>query len=72
MEILKEAAVDKNGAESEMAGMKAEIVSLTDKIQSPIDRNARLAQDQAEYEACYQELMERYEEKKVLRTGRTD
>ena len=63
MEILKTTVADINGPESELAGVEAEINMLAEKVQALIDENARVAQNQIEYEGRYKELMGRYEER---------
>ena len=72
MEILRSTAADVAGPESEMVGIEAEIDSLSERLQLLIAENARIAQDQSDYEKRYRELMERYEERKRRHTELTE
>ena len=72
MEILRSTAADVAGPESELVGIEAEIDSLSERLQLLIAENARIAQDQSDYEKRYRELMERYEERKRRHTELTE
>ena len=72
MEILRSTAADVAGPESDLVGLEAEIDSLSERLQLLIAENARIAQDQSDYEKRYRELMERYEERKRRHTELTE
>ena len=60
-ELIKDEVFDITTLETERTALHAELTMITETMQKIIQENARIAQDQKEYQWHYAELVERYE-----------
>ena len=59
---MQAALADTTAQEDEVARLTGELDVVTELLQQMIDQNARMAQDQSDYQRRYDELASRYQE----------